>query len=171
MEVPGPGEFAKASRPLEATIKLCPTVVLTNSLPYHMEGYVVTAAVPGTRDDDRAPALSTQASAAVPSSARPTHMPYMAAAAAPVAAAGVPGAEALTLGQPTPAGTPPAAARPGSSMSSAPRGLGRLRRSEATSLNDVSEEERSNTVAQLQLLVSQLRGKVCTLCGYWPPAM
>lgn len=37
MEVPGPGEFSKATRPLEASIKLCPSAVLTNSLPYFME--------------------------------------------------------------------------------------------------------------------------------------
>ncbi|GIL45737.1 hypothetical protein Vafri_2896 [Volvox africanus] len=42
MEVPGPGFFAKASRPLEASIKICPTVVLTNSLPYYMEGYLIS---------------------------------------------------------------------------------------------------------------------------------
>ncbi|GLI64033.1 hypothetical protein VaNZ11_007171 [Volvox africanus] len=42
MEVPGPGFFAKASRPLEASIKICPTVVLTNSLPYYMEGYIIS---------------------------------------------------------------------------------------------------------------------------------
>ncbi|GIL71927.1 hypothetical protein Vretifemale_2372 [Volvox reticuliferus] len=42
MEVPGPGLFAKANRPLEASIKVCPTVVLANSLPYYMEGYLIS---------------------------------------------------------------------------------------------------------------------------------
>ncbi|EFJ52490.1 hypothetical protein VOLCADRAFT_102987 [Volvox carteri f. nagariensis] len=42
MEVPGPGLFAKASRPLEASVKICPTIVLTNSLPYYMEGYIIS---------------------------------------------------------------------------------------------------------------------------------
>ncbi|KXZ47067.1 hypothetical protein GPECTOR_38g304 [Gonium pectorale] len=42
MEVPGPGEFAKASRPLEASIKITPTTIITNSLPYRMEGYLIT---------------------------------------------------------------------------------------------------------------------------------
>lgn len=37
VEVPSAGEFARASRPLEASIKITPTVVLTNSLPYFME--------------------------------------------------------------------------------------------------------------------------------------
>ena len=37
VEVPTPGEFTNATRPLEATIKIRPTVVLTNSLPYRME--------------------------------------------------------------------------------------------------------------------------------------
>jgi hypothetical protein len=37
VEVPAPGEFAKAQRALEATIKIAPTAVLTNTLPYSME--------------------------------------------------------------------------------------------------------------------------------------
>lgn len=37
VEVPGPGEFARATRPLEASIKILPTTVVTNSLPYYME--------------------------------------------------------------------------------------------------------------------------------------
>lgn len=41
MEVPGPGLFAKASRPLEASIKICPTLELTNSLPYYVTGYLI----------------------------------------------------------------------------------------------------------------------------------
>mgnify|MGYP001806943344 CR=1 FL=1 len=51
MEVPGPGEFARATRPLEASIKITPTAVVTNSLPYYMEGYLLTVAPPG-RDPD-----------------------------------------------------------------------------------------------------------------------
>lgn len=42
IEVPGPGLFAKASKPLEACIKITPTVAVTNSLPYRMDGYLIT---------------------------------------------------------------------------------------------------------------------------------
>jgi hypothetical protein len=37
VEVTAPGEFSNATRPLEASIKITPTVVLTNTLPYPME--------------------------------------------------------------------------------------------------------------------------------------
>lgn len=37
VEVTAPGEFSNAIRPLEASIKITPTVVLTNTLPYPME--------------------------------------------------------------------------------------------------------------------------------------
>ena len=36
VEVPAPREFKRASRPLEGSIKIRPTVVLTNTLPYRM---------------------------------------------------------------------------------------------------------------------------------------
>lgn len=39
--VPGPGEFMKATHALEASIKIHPTVMLTNALPYHMDGYIL----------------------------------------------------------------------------------------------------------------------------------
>lgn len=37
VDVIGPGEHVRASSPLEATISLHPTVVLTNALPYAMD--------------------------------------------------------------------------------------------------------------------------------------
>ena len=36
MEILGPGEHMRAQQPLEATLAIHPTVVLTNALPYPM---------------------------------------------------------------------------------------------------------------------------------------
>ncbi len=43
-QVQYPGEFTRANRALEATIKVKPTVVLTNSLPYRMHVSALAAA-------------------------------------------------------------------------------------------------------------------------------
>ena len=37
IEVLGPGELQRASEPLEATLAIHPTLILTNALPYYME--------------------------------------------------------------------------------------------------------------------------------------
>lgn len=63
--VPGPGEFMKATHALEASIKIHPTVILTNALPYHMDGYVL--AFPN-------PAAATH-SATVPAAGPPAPAP------------------------------------------------------------------------------------------------
>eukprot|EP00798_Chlamydomonas_sp_ICE-L_P005984 gene5984-5277_t len=42
VEIPAAGELLRASRPFEAQIKVMPTLVLNNSLPYMMEGYMIT---------------------------------------------------------------------------------------------------------------------------------
>ena len=37
VEIIGPGEYARAGTPLEATLSFHPTVVLTNALPHSMD--------------------------------------------------------------------------------------------------------------------------------------
>ena len=37
IEVLSPGELQRASEPLEATLAILPTLILTNALPYYME--------------------------------------------------------------------------------------------------------------------------------------
>ncbi|GFR40084.1 hypothetical protein Agub_g632, partial [Astrephomene gubernaculifera] len=60
IEVHGPGEFGKASRPLEASIKVTPTAQVTNSLPYHMEGYFITVSGPGKEPEMGSSSLDTE---------------------------------------------------------------------------------------------------------------
>ncbi|GLC63393.1 hypothetical protein PLESTF_000031500 [Pleodorina starrii] len=74
MEVPGPGLFAKASRPLEASINICPTVELTNSLPYHMEGYLISLNGAGRETEVSATGSASPHAAPKPSTA-PTDRP------------------------------------------------------------------------------------------------
>lgn len=37
IEVQTPGELQRASEPLEATLSIHPTLIITNALPYYME--------------------------------------------------------------------------------------------------------------------------------------
>jgi hypothetical protein len=92
MEVPGPGLFSKASRPLEASIKIYPTVVLTNSLPYHIEGYLISWLGGTAKDPDatnlvaaaghvpaKPPVVPDHTVGSVPTGIlRPTGMPFSA---------------------------------------------------------------------------------------------
>ena len=48
IEVLGPGELQRASEPLEATLAIHPTLILTNALPYYMEVIVWQVSPPAS---------------------------------------------------------------------------------------------------------------------------
>ncbi len=170
LEVPGPGEFAKAMQPLEASIKVTSTCSLTNALPYFMEGYLIT--LPGgMRDTDALPPPTSppRASTAVP----PLPPLGGVAAAGTGADAAGPAGVAAELGGSVPgagrtasitgmnsAGPGFSTVLPGATSAGgdASRRLGRGRRDAAASM-DMRGEDRARVLEHFDQLVKMCRPK------------